>query len=276
MDDKQNNHKANLVDVNSLLRQNEYGLNATSEEYIYYVLKKAQKRQELKLKDIFVFDLDSTLFNVSPRIQQIMHDFAELKEIIEKFPHATKRLKNLKVHPTDWGIRNIMGRINLPDLPHNFYVMAQDFWKEHFFANHYLHHDIPYEGAVSFLNKLQQYGHEIYYLTGRDQHRMGSGTVKSLLQHNFPLAEDYSNLALKPNKDILDTNFKRDWFLNLIKNKLENNKIEVLFFENEPVNLHEIKTHLPQIKLIFFDSTHSGKMNSPNDLQVIKSYKVQL
>ena len=54
------------------------------------------------MRTLAVFDLDSTLFNVSTRSQKILHEFAAT--------HQHEVLKNIEVHHTDWGIKEALFR----------------------------------------------------------------------------------------------------------------------------------------------------------------------
>jgi hypothetical protein len=82
---------------------------------------------------------------------------------------------------------------------------------------------------------------------------------------------DKTQLVLKPNKLIPDTDFKKEWLEELTKN---NPNQYFLFFENEPANIKAIQHLQPIIKVIFFESTHSGKEKPPSDLPKIKNFKI--
>ena len=185
--------------------------------------------------NICIFDLDSTLFNVAPRTEQILKEFA--------LQHDKPELGRILVHPSDWGLREILIREgykmnsgNSENL--NLHKKLVQFWTEKFFTNQYLHFDTPCLGAVRFVQTLFQKNIEIHYLTGRDVFRMGSGTKDVLLKWGFPILNE-SHLHLKPHKDLDDHKFKLNWVNEfIIKNKKNNS--EIYFFENEPVNINAI------------------------------------
>jgi hypothetical protein len=152
--------------------------------------------------------------------------------------------------------------------PQEFHEAISQFWKTHFFSNSYLHFDVPYEGAVEFVDQLYQQGIEIAYLTGRDVLRMGSGSREVLEKWSFPLDDSKAKLFLKPKAGEDDAAFKRDYFDRLDWAKYQ----KVWFFENEPVNIIEVQKHHPQVEMIFIDSTHSGKASVPPDLPTILHY----
>jgi hypothetical protein len=45
---------------------------------------------------------------------------------------------------------------------------------------------------------------------------------------------------------------------------------ETFFFENEPLIIHHVREHLPEVKVIFMESVHSGKAHPPTDLPTLK------
>ena len=220
---------------------------------------------------ICVFDLDSTLFNVSPRTEQILKEFAEANQ----WPRFSK----IKVHPKDWGLKEIMIREGYDfneASPENLNLHKQlvAFWSEKFFTNQYLEFDTPYLGAVHFVQTLFAKNIDIHYLTGRDIQRMGSGTDRVLRKWGFPILTP-AHLHLKPNKDLDDHQFKLDWVIDF-KKKYKNSRI--FFFENEPVNINAIGAAVPDIEIVYLNTTHSrrGIVNVPvteiDDFNLEKSF----
>ncbi len=206
-----------------------------------------------------VFDLDSTLFNVSTRTQKILHEFADL--------HKIDHLKNVEIKLEDWGMKEALIRAGYKaedDL--EMLKSIRDFWSERFFSNEYLHYDVPYLGAISFVQDLADTGCEIFYLTGRDQARMYKGTVEVLNKWGFPYKKE--NLFLKPEKSQDDELYKLDWFKALDDARYTN----IFFFENEPVNINAITKFCPQVDVIFLDTTHSRKEQISSPLKQIKNF----
>ena len=202
------------------------------------------------VRNICVFDLDSTLFNVSPRTEQILKEFAETYDL----PHFTQ----IKVHPKDWGLKEIMIREGY-DFSENaetnilLHKKLISFWTEKFFTNEYLHFDTPYLGAVHFVQTLFEKNIEIHYLTGRDVFRMGIGTKNVLLKWGFPVLSN-NNLHMKPHKDMEDHQFKLDWVIDF---KRQHPNRQIFFFENEPVNINAIGKAIPDIEIVYLNTTHS-------------------
>jgi len=194
-----------------------------------------------------VFDLDSTLFNVAPRTEQILKEFG--------IAYGLDQFLKIKVNPKDWGLKEILIRegLNLSDPGiKDLHHKLISFWSDKFFSNEYLHYDTPHLGAVHFVQTLYKKNIDIHYLTGRDISRMGQGTLQVLLKWGFPILSN-SHLHLKPHKDMDDHKFKLDWVFNF------KNKSKVFFFENEPVNINAIGNAIKDLEIIYLNTTHSRK-----------------
>lgn len=226
----------------------------TQAKLLRKILSEVQETTLQNGKTLAVFDLDSTLFDVSPRIQQILWDFAHHPEYSKRYPETVDILKNIQTQRRDWGIKHAILRAGLGDHAAEFHEDLRLFWKQHFFSNAYLEYDKPFEGAVEFTQEIWRKGADVVYLTGRDVLRMGEGSESVLKKWNFPIQQERTTLVLKPKAGMDDAQFKKDWFAAQSLREYEH----IWFFENEPVNLLEIQKYLPEVKMIFFDSTHSG------------------
>lgn len=206
-----------------------------------------------------VFDLDSTLFNVSTRTQKIISEFADI--------HRIEQLKNIEVKPQDWGIKEAVLRSGFSlETDMELLQSLRNFWSERFFTGDYLHYDVPYEGAISFVQELNDTGCEIIYLTGRNQNRMYKGTLDVLKKWGFPVKENH--LFLKPSSEVEDEDFKNDWFKKLNHTKYK----KIFYFENEPVNVNAILTSCPEVEIIFLDTTHARKQEVITPIKKIKNF----
>lgn len=199
-----------------------------------------------------VFDLDSTLFNITPRTEKILKEMILEEDFKLHFLDEVKMLNNLLINHDDWGIKDVLARSGVTNP--NFYKKAREYWAHRFFSNDYLKFDQPYHGAVDFVNDLYNLGVHITYLTGRDQVRMKIGTIDSLKQWKFPIDCPHTHLAQKPHFKDEDTYFKTQYLLNLIPHH-----DKLYFFENEPVIIHKINNILPKVEVVFMDSVHSGR-----------------
>jgi hypothetical protein len=214
-----------------------------------------------------IFDLDSTLFNVAPRFSRIIKDFCADQIMRQKYPMTIQKLELVEVTHHPYYLKEFMQKIGLTDEPKEFYKEVFEYWRERFFRDDYVVFDEPEIGAVEFVNKLYNMNAHIIYLTGRDEPRMKMGTIESLKKWNFPLEPKKADLVLKPLQEMDDAEFKRDHF----KIFPENEKI--WFFETEPVNIQLVLRDCPHVKIIFFDSVHSGKAPAPEGLITIKSFQ---
>lgn len=219
---------------------------------------------------LVVFDLDSTLFDVGPRLQRVLEDFAAHAEFRKRFPDQVKEFPRVKVEKRDWGVKDALIRAGLDGHHPEFQIAMRDFWKKTFFSNEYLEYDVPYPGAVEYVQKLHRAGAKLVYLTGRDVARMGAGSESVLRKWNFPVDAE-AVLVLKPHKDMDDAAFKTNWFLALPEEKYAN----VWFFENEPVNINRMRLEAKHIDIVFFDSTHSRKEQPPENIPSIMHFLLQ-
>jgi hypothetical protein len=220
--------------------------NQTNHSKLNEIIKTVSDFRTQNLRALAVFDLDSTLFNVSTRTKKILSEFAEL--------HQLEELKNVEVKHEDWGIKEAVLRAGYhPDRDLDMLEKLRDFWFERFFTNEYVHYDVPYAGAISYVLELHQAGCEIKYLTGRDQHRMGRGSLEVLKKWGFPC--EPGQLILKPERSIDDGLFKKNWFIDLERKDYQ----KIYFFENEPVNINAVLATSPDVEIIFLETTHARR-----------------
>ena len=223
------------------------------------ILKISEEFSVQKLRTLAVFDLDSTLFDVSPRTQKILSEYADLTQ--------KSQLHDIRIQPEDWGVKEALFRAGYTlDQHEPLFIEIRDFWRERFFSNEYVHYDTPYEGAIAYLLELAEAGCEIKYLTGRDQVRMGKGSVEVLKKWGFPYQE--GQLILKPERTLDDALFKNDWFVQLDKTPYQ----KIYFFENEPVNINAVYKSCPEIEIIFLETTHARKEQVTAPIPRIKHY----
>lgn len=214
-----------------------------------------------------IFDLDSTLFNVSGRSMRILQDFCNDPLMVEKYPADIERLKLIRVLPSDWGIREAIVRQGW-EAPPDFFVAVRDFWRTHFFSNQYLIYDRPYDGALEYVKAIADAGIEIKYLTGRDRPDMFEGTVEGLRKWGFPLENEMSQLYMKPAKSSgEDEDFKTSMILQFARDFSS-----IYFFENEPVIINKVLIAAPQVKVVFLDTVHSRQAIVPPHLPMIRRF----
>jgi hypothetical protein len=233
------------------------------------ILTAVQTAKKASKNPLVVFDLDSTLFEVESRSLHILKEFSKDVHLSTQYPKAARVFHGLESLPPLYQLKKFLKHLNLESEPHHFYKAVFEHWKDRFFNSEYLKHDTPYEGSVEYVLSLRNSGAEIVYLTGRDEHRMGKGTRKSLIDNGFPLDEVQCRLKLKEHKDIEDSEFKSGWFEAAAKTF-----DPIWFFENEPVNINKVVTHHPTVKVVYFDSVHSGEQEVfENSAIKIKGFK---
>lgn len=219
---------------------------------------------------LVVFDLDSTLFDVSPRLQKIIDDFASNSENKSQFPEEVKKLPMAKTQHRDWGVKNALERAGVIAATEAFHAAMKTHWLKSFFSHEYLEHDIPADGAVEFVNYVHSMGVPLAYLTGRDEPRMGEGSRRVLRKWGFPLSSSSEELILKPQKTLEDADFKVEELKRLLKKGFSN----VWLIDNEPVIINSVLKNLPQVNILFFDSTHAGKEEVPSTLPRISHFRI--
>ena len=207
-----------------------------------------------------VFDLDSTLFNVSPRTKWILRELAKDPGFQARFAHEAEVLSRAEVLPTDWGVREVLVRHALDGSSLEFFETVRDYWHTHFFASHSLVQDEIYPSANEYVNHLAGLGAHIMYLTGRSEAAMRQGTLEGLRHWRFPLAAE-SDLMMKPLEVETDEGFKAE-----VLQKIVPSFERVWLFENEPVIINEVRKRLPLVRVVFMDSTHARRSEAPTDL----------
>jgi predicted secreted acid phosphatase len=220
-------------------------------------------------RPLAIFDLDSTIFNVSPRTQKILNTFLTLPNTREKYPQEVEYLRDHKVQHTEWGLKQSIERTGLPQkgIPTaaQFGKELRDFWRKNFFSSDFLHEDRPYEGAVEYVCALAKSGVEILYLTGRDEPNMRRGTLVSLKHWGLPL-ENERSLIMKPIKGTVEDEDFKDQQIAQIRKAHKN----IWFFENEPLIIAKVLISAPEVKIVWIDTTHSGKAQPPTHLPTIR------
>lgn len=222
-------------------------------------------------RPLVIFDLDSTLFNVSLRTQAIVETFARDPEMQMRFPNEVRFLSNFQILARDWGLKQALERAGFKS-SEEFGKTIRDFWRSRFFSSEYLHHDRPYEGSREGVDRLHRAGADILYLTGRDEKNMKSGTVESLKYWGFPLKfkdNRTANLIMKPIKGSIDDEVFKENEMQKLVEQYSDPHHDIWFFENEPVIIERVRKTTPSVRVIWVDTTHSGRAGAPTDLTVV-------
>lgn len=209
--------------------------------------------------EAWIFDLDSTLFCVGPRIQSIFHSF--LREHPGAPLHWHKALPALGADSHRYGIEESFYHIFVQHDERQAASMARElwhefkaYWDEHFFSDRYLHHDLPYPGAREYLEAVEAKGFEIVYLTGRVRTDTRRGTVDALRAAGFPRGI-HTHLFMKPDSSITDLEFK-----DRVSRTLAHRFDVRVSIDNEPENLLVFARHFSRAEVIFFHSVMSERI----------------
>ncbi len=216
---------------------------------------------------VVVFDLDSTLFDVSHRSFRILAEW--MTHADSKDAHETKAaLGEIKPEEFQYSLQDLW---ELKKIPHDrepflsHFKNAKEFWRKRFFNHDYLEHDEPAEGAVEFVKLLYELGVQIVYLTGRDIPLMGFGTFDQLKKHGLPIELPRTRLILKPKRYIDDLDFKSG----AAREIMELGEV-VAAFENEPKNLIAMQKVFKPETMNIFIQTVSSDHPAPAGNQIFK------
>ncbi len=219
------------------------------------ILKFCDQNQSLA-----VFDLDSTLLDVTPRSIQIIKDFKNTASYKSLTDDDKNNYAQINYQHSDWGPSAPLKRASMSKEAHD---MVFKFWWSKFFINDYLSYDIPYPGALDYVQKIFSTGSDITYLTARKKQNMLDGTLQSLLDLNFPINNKQTRCVLKE-KDHNDHTYKLDWLKKEIPKYTK-----IFYFENEAKIINHVRRELPEVEIIFMDSIHSQEDSSPVGLPTL-------
>lgn len=215
-----------------------------------------------------IFDLDSTLYDLTLRVTAIIDRFANDSSVRARFPEACRKLANVEIRRTDWGITEPLERIGISkDENKELFREIHEAWARGFFSNDFLDRDFPLPGAVEFVRRCLAVGGRVLYLTGRDTPRMGDGTESSLRQCGFVVDVPRARLQLKPHAALDDAEFKAD-----VIAELAHRYKHIWLFENEPVNINAVLKRVPSVKVVFVDTCHSGLERVENPHVTIQTF----
>jgi hypothetical protein len=198
-------------------------------------------------RPVIVFDLDGTLMDNRPRSRAILHEIAERWRTRE--PALAARLLAAESSEIVYHFRDSLERLGVTraDLADE----AFGIWKERFFSDEPLRHDVQVAGASTFARACYDAGATLVYLTGRDLPLMGMGTFASLRDLRFPIGVPGTELVLKPDAAMPDTEFKR-----FEAPKLSRVGKVVATFDNEPENCNIFLSQFPDAATVFVDTQH--------------------
>lgn len=194
---------------------------------------------------VVVFDLDATLFDNRPRTLAILREFGD------RLPETEQPLRDavaaLRLQHMRYLVSDALELVGVVDP--SVVERAIAFWWARFFTDHYIRHDVPSPGAVSYAQACYAAGANLVYLTGRDLPGMLTGTVKKLRDERFPIAVAGAQVMLKPHAKMGDEAFKRAALPSLSRLGTP-----VAFFDNEPGNCNAAVELLPEADVVWLDT----------------------
>ena len=200
-----------------------------------------------KAPPAIVFDLDGTLFDNRPRSYAILQELAVAWRT--RHPQHARSLAKLRPDGMAYLLSDSLARVGLTNAER--VAEATTFWKERFFADEHLRHDVPLPGAAEFARACYDAGATLVYLTGRDLPLMGIGSFRSLRDHGFPIGVPGTELVLKPDAAMSDELFKR-----FEMPKLARVGTIIAAFDNEPVNCNTVLAQNPECDSVLIDTQH--------------------
>lgn len=210
------------------------------------ILERCDRRSD-RGPPVLVLDLDGTLMDNRPRTVAIMQDLAKIWR--DKYPDAAAALDTCCVERLAYLLSDSLRRMRITD-PH-LVAEATEYWRQRFFADDDMVHDIALEGAVHFVRACHGRGATVVYLTGRDLPMMGLGTFASLRALGFPVGVAGVEIILKPDANMADEAFKR-----MVAPTLARVGEVVASFDNEPANCNIFHEAYPEADVVFVDTQH--------------------
>jgi hypothetical protein len=196
---------------------------------------------------VVVFDLDGTLMDNRPRTAAILRELAEVLGAEDEASAA--RLRAVQPSQLAYLLTDSLAALGLKSSA--LVARAEEFWKDRFFRDDHLRHDVEVPGAVAFVRAAHDAGAIVVYMTGRDLPLMGIGSFRSLRDLGFPIGLPGTELVLKPDANMPDEAFKR-----LEAPKLARVGKIVAAFDNEPANCNTILEMNPGCISVLLDTQH--------------------
>lgn len=229
------------------------------------ILQRCSRRTP-KGPPVLVLDLDGTLMDNRPRTVAILHELAEVWK--DKHPEVAGLLRACHVDKLAYLLSDSLRRLRISDP--TLVGEATEYWRQRFFTDDELRHDVALAGSVHFVRDCHARGATVVYLTGRDLPMMGLGTFASLRALGFPIGVAGVEIILKPDAQMADEAFKR-----MIAPTLARVGHVVASFDNEPANCNLFKEAYPDADIVFVDTQHvPGAPPLRDDVLVIEDFAV--
>jgi hypothetical protein len=197
---------------------------------------------------VVVFDLDGTLMDNRPRVVAILHELALAWAL--KHPEASAACARASADDIGYGFIANLRRLGVVDPALHQEGLA--FWKDRFFQDPHVKHDIEILGARAYVKACYDAGAVVVYLTGRDLPNMALGSFASLRDLGFPIGVIGTELVVKPTFEMPDADFKRE-----VAPELRRLGTVIAAFDNEPANVNLFLEAHPDSHGIFLDTQYA-------------------
>lgn len=194
---------------------------------------------------VVVFDLDGTLMDNRPRVVAILHELGE--QWRDAHPEAAACCARAEPEGIVYGIAENLRRLGVADPA--LHREGFEFWRDRFFADPHVRHDVEVRGARAFAQAVYDVGAVVVYLTGRDLSNMALGSFASLRDLGFPIGVIGTELVVKPRFEMPDLTFKRS-----VAPELSRLGTVVATFDNEPANVGAFLEAYPSSLGVFLDT----------------------
>ena len=227
---------------------------------------------------LFVFDLDSTLFNTRYRTQKIFEEWSHESSSVKQHPILAEKIQRWVAQSAGSWVKEIYDPVDFvayhtrePIISRSpLAVRLRYFWSQRFFHGSYLRWDRPYPGVCSLLAELVRMGCAVSYLTARSRRPLLGGTLLSLSQHQLPLpGVDEVSVVSKQSRpqvalilkecDTVDDQTYKDRALEVFKSHPWFSRL--VFVENEPAIVNMADQNHPSIHTYLYRSVHSATMS---------------
>jgi phosphoglycolate phosphatase-like HAD superfamily hydrolase len=230
----------------------------SSIKVLNHILQQISQAKNHRKRSLVIFDIDSTLIDTSYRTSAVFKEFSRHEVHRKTWPDLCTQIdlwqEVTEVYdPIDF-INTHAGSFVNRDSETARYIL--NFWRDRFFDEQWLVHDLPFAGGKEFVHECLQTGSDIAYLTGREEKRARRGTQKWLATHHFPLIgqSDQTRLVLKENRHTPDFDYK-----NYGLSQLKLGYDHVWFIENEVELVLMTMSQHTNVEPILFNSVHSGR-----------------
>ncbi len=196
---------------------------------------------------VVIFDLDGTLMDNRPRTVRILHELGKTWE--GKEAQMAERLAAAAPEKLAYLLSDSLRNLGVTRT--DLVAEAEIFWRERFFVDGYLKHDVEVPGAGEFARACYDAGAVLVYFTGRDLPLMGVGSFASLRDLGFPIGVAGTELVCKPDANMPDEAFKR-----AVGPSIARVGRVVAAFDNEPGNCNVLLSHFSECDSVMVDTQH--------------------